>query len=185
MQGVLVQIMVRELRSHMQHCCYCLVSQCVQHFTSPWTTPRQTSLSFTISQNLLKLMYIESLMQSNHLVLCCPLLLLPSIFPNIRIFSNESVFRVKWPKYWSFSISSSNKYSGLISFRIDQFDLLAVQGILKNLLQHQNLKASILGHSAFLMVRLTFVEYLTSGKTIVVIIRTLVSKVMCLFVIVS
>ena len=112
----------------------------------------QTSLSFTISQSLLKFMSIESAMLSNHLILCCLLLLLPSVFPSITIFSNESTLRIRWPKYWScsFSINPSNENSGLISFRIDQFDLLAVQGNLKSLLQDHNLKASILQHSAFL-----------------------------------
>ena len=110
---------------------------CVQLFVTPWTAARQASLSITNSQSLLKLMPIESVIPSNHLVLCHPLLLLPSIFPSIRVFSNESV-RITWPKYWSFSfsISPSNEYSGLISFRMDWFDLLAVQGTLKSLLQH-------------------------------------------------
>ena len=111
----------------------------VQLFAIPWTAARQASLSFTISWSLLKLMSIESVMPCNHLVLCCPLLLLPSIFPSIRVFSNESVLRIRWPKYWSFSFSTSpsNEYSGLISFRMDWLDLLAVQGTLKSLLQHQ------------------------------------------------
>ena len=113
---------------------------------TPWATACQVSLSFTISWSLLKLMSIESVMPSNHLVFCSPLLLLPSIFPSIGVFSSESVFLIRWPKYWSFSfsISPSNEYSGLISFRIDWFDLLTVQGTLKSLLQHHNLKASIL-----------------------------------------
>ena len=112
---------------------------CVQLFATPWTATRQASLSFIISPSLLKLMSIESLMPSNHLILCCPLLLLPSIFPSIRVFSNESVLHIRWPKYWSFSfsISPSNEYSGLISFRIDWLDFLAVQGTLKSLLQHR------------------------------------------------
>ena len=116
---------------------------CVWFFATPWTAARQASLSFTISQSLLKLMSIESMMPSNHFILCCPLLLLPLIFPSIRVFSNESALRIKWPKYWSFSfsISLSNEYSGLISFRTD---LLAVQGTLKSLFQHHNSKASIL-----------------------------------------
>ena len=115
-------------------------------FAISWTAARQASLSITISQSLLKLMSIESVMPSNHLILHHPLLLLPSNFPTIRVFSNESVLRIMWPKFWSFSfsISPSNEYSGLISFRIDWFNLLAVQGILKNLLQHHSLKASIL-----------------------------------------
>ena len=121
---------------------------------TPWTAARQASLSFTIAQSLLKLMSIELLIPSSHLVLCCPLLLLPSIFPNIMVFSNESVLHFRWPKYWSFSfsISPSNEYSGLISFRIDLFALLAVQGPLKSLLRHQGSKASILWCSAFFMV---------------------------------
>ena len=127
---------------------------------------RQASLSFTISQSLLKLMSIESVVPSSHLVLCCPLLLLPSIFPRINVFSNESALCIRWPKYWSFSfsISSSNEYSGLISFRIDWFDLLSVQGTLKSLLQHHSSKASILWCSAFFMVRLSH-PYMTTGKT--------------------
>ena len=107
---------------------------------APWTAACQTSLSFTISQSLLKLMYIESVMQSNHLILFCPLLLLPSIFPSVRVFSSESALCIRWPKYWSFSFSirPSNEYSGLISFRIDWFDLLVVQGTLESLLQHHS-----------------------------------------------
>ena len=115
-------------------------------FATPWPAARQTSLSITNSQSMLKLMSIESVMPSNHLILCHPLLLPPSLFPSIRVFSNESVLHIRWPKYWSFSfsISPSNEYSGLISFRIDWFDLLAVQGTLKSLLQHHSSKASIL-----------------------------------------
>ena len=114
----------------------------------------QASLSFTISWSLLKLVSTESVMLSNYLILCCPLLLLPSIFPSIRIFSNESVVCIRWPKYWSFSISPSSEYSRLISFRIDWFDFLAVQGTLKNFLQHHSSKALILWHSSFFMVQL-------------------------------
>ena len=123
----------------------------------PWTAARQASLSITNSPSLLKLMYIELVMPSNHLILCHPLLLLPSTFPSIRVFSNESVLHVKWPKYWSFSfsISSSNEYSGLISFRMEWLDLLAVQGTLKSLLQHHSLKTSILWLSAFFIVQLS------------------------------
>ena len=123
---------------------------------NPIDCSSQTSLSFIISQSMLKLKSIESMMPSNHLILCCPLLFLPSIFPIIRVFSNESVLHIRWPEYWSstFSISPSNDYSGLIYFRIDWFDLLAVQGTLKNLLQHHSLKASILWHPAFFMVQL-------------------------------
>ena len=125
-------------------------------------------------------MSIESVMPSNHLILCCPLLL-PSIFPSIRVFFNESALRISWPKYWSFSfsISASNEHSGLISFRTDWFDLLAVQGTLKSLLQHHSLKASILQNSAFFMVQLSH-PYMTTGKTIALIIWILVHKVMSL-----
>ena len=122
---------------------------CVWIFVTPWTAAHQASLSFTISRSLLRLMSIELVMPSNHLNLCQPLLFLPSIFPNIRIFSSESALRIWWPEYWSFSISPSNEYSGLISFRTDWLDLLAVQVSLKSLLQHHNSKASILGCSAF------------------------------------
>ena len=118
---------------------------CVWLFATPWTAARQVSLSFTVSRSLFKLMSIESVMPSNHLILCHPLLLLPSVFPSIRIFSNESALHIRWPQYWnfSFSISLFNEYSGLISFRMDWFEFLAVQGILKSLLQHHSLKASI------------------------------------------
>ena len=124
----------------------------VQLFETPWTASRQVSLSITNSKSLLKLTSIESVMPSNHLILCHPLLLPPSIFPSIRVFSNESALRIRWPMYWSFSfnISPSNEYSGLISFRIDWLDLLAVQGTLNSLLQHHSSKASIVLHSAFL-----------------------------------
>ena len=134
------------------------------------------------SQSLLKLMSIESVMPSNHLILCRLLLLLPSIFPSIRVFSNGSVLHIRWPKYWSFnfSISSFNEYSGLISFRIDWFDLLAVQGTLKSLLQHHSSKESILQCSAFFMVQLSH-SYMTTGKIIALTRRTFVSKVMSLF----
>ena len=126
-------------------------------FMTPWTGAHQASLSSAISQSLLKLMFIKSVMPSNHLILWHPLLLPPSIFPSIRIFSNESVLYIRWPKYWSFSfnISLSNEYPGLISFRMDWLDLLAVQGTLKSLLQHHSSKASILWHSAFFMVQLS------------------------------
>ena len=126
----------------------------IRLFTTPWTAACQASLSITNSRSLLKLMSIELVMPSNHLILCCPLLLLPSIFPSIRFFSNESVLRIWWPKYWSFSfnISPSNEYSGLISFRMDWLDRLAVQGTLKSLLQHHSSKASIFRVSAFFIV---------------------------------
>ena len=141
----------------------------------------QASLSITNSWSLLKLMSIESVMPSNHLILCCPLLLLPSIFPNIRVFSSESVLQIRWPKYWSFnfSISPSNEYSGLISFRIDWFDHLVVQGILKSLLQHHSSKASVLQCSVFFIVQLSH-PYMATGKTIALTRQTFVSKVMSL-----
>ena len=137
-------------------------------FETPWTAAHQVSLSITSSRSLLKLMSIESMMPSNHLTLCHPLLLLPSIFPSIRVFSNESVLCIRWPKYWSFrfSINPSNEYSGLISFRMDWLNLLAVQGTLKSRLQHHSSKASILQHSAFSIVQLSH-PYMTTGKTIV------------------
>ena len=154
---------------------------------NPMTAGHQASLSITISWSLLKLMSIESVMPSNHLILCCPLLLLPSIFCSIRVFSSELVLRIRWPKYWSFSfsISPSNEYSGLISFRMDWFDLLAVQGTLKSL-QHHSSKASILQCSAFFMVQLSYpltymtLTYMTTGKTIALTVLTFVSKVICL-----
>ena len=138
----------------------------VQLFVTPWAAARQVSLSITNSRNLLKLMSIESVMPSNHLILCRPLLLLPSIFSSIRVFSNESVLRIGWTKYWSFSfsISPSNEYSGLIFFRMDWLDLLAVQGTLKNLLQYHRSKASICRCSAFVIVQLSH-PYMTTGKT--------------------
>ena len=148
-----------------------LLSQ-VWLFVIPWTPARQASLSFTISQSLLKLMSIESVMPSNHLILCHPLLLLLSVFPSIRVFSNESVLRIRWTMYWGFSISPSNEYSGLISFRIYWFDILTVQGTLKSLLQHHSSKASILQHSAFVMVQLS-PPYVTTGKTVSLTIWTL------------
>ena len=134
-------------------------------FVTPWTATCQASLSFTISQSLLKLMSIESVMPSNLLVLCYPLLLLPSIFPSIRVFSNELTLCIRQTKYWSFSfiISPSNEHSGLISFRIDWFDLLAVHGTLKSFLQHLSSKASILWRSTFFMVQLSH-SYMTTGK---------------------
>ena len=139
----------------------------VQLFANPWTAVHQASLSITNSQSLLKLMSIKSVIPSNHLILCRPLLLLPSILSSIKVFSNESVLCIRWPKYWSFSfhISPSNKYSGLISFRMDWLDTLAVQGTLKSLLQHYSLKVSILQHSAIFIVQLSY-PYMTTGKTI-------------------
>ena len=132
----------------------------VQLFATPWTAARQASLSITNSWSLLKLMSIKSVMPSHHFILCHPLLLLPSIFPSIRVFSNESALHIMWPKYWSFSfnISPSNEHPGLISFRMDWLDLLAVLGTLKSLLQHHSSKASILQCSAFFIVQLTSVH---------------------------
>ena len=151
----------------------------VRLFATPWTEAHQSSLSITNSRNLLKLMSIESVMPSNHLILCRPLLP-PSVFPSIRIFSNESVLCVRWPKYWSFSfsISPSNEYSGQSFLRMDS-DLLAVQGTLKSLLQHHSSKASTLQRSAFFIVQLSH-PYMTSGKTIALTRQTLVGKVMSL-----
>ena len=148
---------------------------------TPWTAACQASLSITNSHSLLKLMSVESTMPSNHLILCHPLLVLPSIFPSITVFSKESVLRIRWPKYWSFSfsLSPSNEYSGLISFRIDWFDLLAVQGILRSLLQHHSSKASVLQHSAFFMVQLSH-PYRTTRKTIALTTWTFVNKEMSL-----
>ena len=149
-------------------------------FATPWTTAHQAFLSFIISWSLLKLMSIELVMPSNHLVLCCPLLLLPSIFPSIRVFSNELALCIRWPKYWSFNISPSNEYSGLISFRIDWFYLFAVQGkTLKSLLQYHSSKASILWCSVFFMVQLSH-PYMTTGKILALTIRTFVDKLMSL-----
>ena len=147
----------------------------------PWTAARQASLYITNSQSLLKLISIESVMPSNHLILCCPLILLPSIFPSIRIFSNESPLHIRWPKDWSFSlnISPSNEYLGLVSFRMDWLDLLAVQGTLKSLLQHHSSKTPILQCSAFFIVQLLH-PYMTTGKTIALTRRTFVGKVMSL-----
>ena len=154
----------------------------VRLFATPWTAPRQASLSITNYRRLLKLISIMSVIPSNHLILCHPLLLQPSTFPSIRVFSNESVLRIRWPKYWnlSFSTSISNEYSGLISFRMDWLDLIVVQGTLKSLLQHHNSKASILWHSAFFIVQ-TSLPYMTTGKTIALTRWTFVCKIMFLF----
>ena len=153
----------------------------VQLFVIPWIAARQASLSITSSRSLPKLMSIELVMPSSHLILCLPLLLLPPVPPSIRIFSNESTLRMRWPKYWSFSfsISPSNEHPGLISFRMDWLDLLAVQGTLKSLLQHHSSKASILQRSAFFTVQLSH-PYMTTGKTIALTRWTLVGKVMSL-----
>ena len=152
---------------------------CVQLFATPWTVAHQGSLSFTISQSLLILMSIKSVMPSNHLILCCSLFLLPSIFPSIRIFPSESALHIRWPKCssYSFSISPSNEYSGLTSFRIDWFDFLAVHGILKSLLQHHSSKTSILQCSAFFIVQLSH-PYMTTGKTVALTIWIFIVKVM-------
>ena len=162
---------------------YLLVSSvqslsCVWLFVTPRTEEHQASLSITNSRSLLKLMSIESVMPSSHLIPCRPFLLLPSIFPSIRVFSSESVHCIRWPNYWSFSfsISPSNEYTGLISFRIDCLDLLAVQGNLKSLLQHHSSKASVLWRSAFFIVQLSH-PYMTPGKTIALTGRTSVGKV--------
>ena len=168
------------------HCCTgsFLLVQLLSHVrlvVTPWTIAHQASLSFTISQSLLKLMSTESMMPSNHLILCHPLLFLSSIFHSIRVFSNELALCIGWPMYWSFSFSISpyNEYSGLISFRIYYFDLLAVQRTLKSLFQHHSSKASILWHSAFFTVQVSY-PYMTTGKTIALTIWTLVCKVMSL-----
>ena len=162
-------------------CQLAIVVQSLSHvwlFMTPWTAVHQAFLFFTISQNLLKLMFIELVMLSNNFIFCWPFILLPSIFPSIRVFSNESAPWIRWPKYWSFSfnISPSNECSGLISFRMDWLDLLAVQGNLKSLLQHHSSKASILWPSAFLLVQLLH-PYMTMGKTIAL---TMVGKVLSL-----
>ena len=148
---------------------------------NPWTAARQAYLSITNSRSLLKLMSIKSVKPPNHLILCHPLLLLSSILPSIRVFSNESVLRIRWPKYWnfSFSISPSNEYSELLSFRMHWLDLLAVQGTLKSLLQHLSSKVWILCHSAFFMVHFSQ-PYMTTGKTIALTRQTFVDKVMSL-----
>ena len=150
-------------------------------FASPWTAAHQASLSITNSWSLLRLMSIKSVMPSNHLILCRPLLLPPSIFPSIRIFSSESVLHIRWPKYWSFSFSISpyNEYSKLISFRMDWLDLLVVQGTLKSLLQHHSSKASILRHSVLFLVQLSHPS-MTTGNTIALTRWTFVDKVMSL-----
>ena len=165
----------------MKHMSLLFSCSVVSDSATPWTAERQTSLSFTISKSLLKLMSVESVMPSNHIMLCCPLLLLPSIFPSIRVFSNESALHIRCPKYWSISlsISPSNEHPGLISSRMDWLDLRVVQGTLKSLLQHHSSKASILWCSAFFMVQLSHL-YMTTGKSIALTIPTFVSKVMSL-----
>jgi len=150
---------------------------CIRLFVGTWTAAHQAFLSITLSRSLLKLISIESMVTSNHLILCHPLLLPPSIFPSIRAFSNESVLCIRCPKYWSFSISPSNEYLGLIFFRIDWFDLLGVQVTLTSLFQHHSSKASILWHSALVMVQFSH-PYMTIGKTIALTKWTFVGKVM-------
>ena len=162
--------MDRTLLSYEKNYTGIVVVQLLTHvwlFTTPWTAARQASLSFTISPSLLKLMSIELMMPSNHLVLCCPLLLLPSIFPSIKGFSNESDLHIMWPKYWSFSFSSrpSKEYSELISFRMDWLDLLAVQWTVNRLLQHQSLKASGVWCSAFFMGQFSHPSMTTENST--------------------
>ena len=149
----------------------------VQLFATPWTAACQASLSITNFQSLLTLMSIKSVIPSKHLILCYSLFLLSSIFPSIRVFSNELILHIRCPKYWSFSISTFNEYSGLISFRIDWFHLLAAQGTLKSFLQHHSSKASILWRSAFFMVQLSY-SYMTIGRTIALTGQTFVGKVM-------
>ena len=153
----------------------------VQLLVTPWTAACQASLSISNSRSLLKLTSIESVLPSNHLTLCHPLLLSPLIFPSIRVFSNESAIHIRWPKYWSFSfkISPSNEHSGLTSFRMDWVDLLAVQGTLKSLLQHHSSKASILWHSVFFTVQISH-PYMATGKTVALTRWTFVGKVMSL-----
>ena len=153
----------------------------VRLFATPWTTARQASRSITNSRSLPKLMSIKLVMPSNHLILYSALLLLPSVFPSIRVFSNESALRIRWPKYWSFSVNigPSNEHSGLISFRMDWLDLLTVQGTLKSLLQHHSSKASILRRSAFFTVQLSH-PYMTTVKTITLTRHTFVGEVMSL-----
>ena len=160
---------------------WCSVTRSCPTLRDPWTAARRASPSLTVSRSLPKLMSIKSLMPANHLILYCPLLLLPSIIPSSRIISNESAVHIRWPNSssFNFSISLSNEYSGLISFKIDWFDLLAVQGILRSLLQHRNSKTSIFWHSAFFMVQLSH-PYMTTGKTMALTIWTFVGKMMSL-----
>ena len=161
------------------YCLFYISDQLLSHvrlFATPWIAAHQASLSITISRSSLKLTSIESVTPSSHLILCHPLFLLPPIPPSIRVFSNESTLRMRWPKYWSFSFSNipSKEHPGLISFRMDLLDLLAAQGTLKSLLQHHSSKASILRHSAFFTVQLSH-PYMTTGKTIA-LIRLLLAK---------
>ena len=166
-----------ETKANTFHTQLLLFSCWVWLFATPWTAARQASLSFTITRSFLRLISVESVMPSNHLILCHLLFLLPSLFPSIRVFSNESALRLRWPKHWSFSfsISPSNEYSGMIFFRMDWLDLLAVQGTLKSLLQHHSSKASILWPSAFFIVQLSH-PYITAGKIIALTRQTLLTK---------
>ena len=154
----------------------CSIPKSVQLFMTPWTVVHSAPLSSIVSWGLIRLVFIELVMLSEYLIIC-PFLLLPSIFPIIRVFSYDLALRIRWPKYWSLRIRPSNEYSGLISFRIDWFDLLAVQGILKSLLQHHNLKVSVLWCSAFFKVQLSHL-YMTAGETATLTILTFVAKVM-------
>ena len=165
----------------LRHSVQCSLFSCIQLFVTPWTAACQASLSITNSQSLLKLMSIEPVMPPNRLILSHPLLLLPSIFPSIRVFSNESVLHIRWPKYWSFSfnISPPNEYYGLISFRIDWFELLAVHGTLKSLLQHYSSKTSFLQCSTFFIGQLSH-PYMTTGETMALTRWPFVSKVISL-----
>ena len=169
------------MKECVHYCCCCSAAQLWPLFVTPWIAARQASLSFTNSRSLLKLMSIELMMSSNHLILCHLLLFQPSILPIMRVFSNELAFYIRWPSHWSFSISPSNDYSGMISFRIDWFDL-AVQGTLKSLLQHHSLKASIFQYSAFLMVQLSH-PYMSTGKVMVLTIWILAVKLCLCFLI--
>ena len=170
--------MEKETYTHVQFSSVQSLS-CVQLFATPWTAAHQASLSLTNSQSLLKLMSIKSVMPFNHLILCRPLRLLPSILPSTRVFSSESILSIRWPKYCSFSISPSSEYSGLISCRMDWLDLLAVQGTLKSPFQHHSSKASILQHSAFFTIQLSY-PYMTTGENIALTRWTFVNKVMSL-----
>ena len=166
---------------HENNCCCCSVTKSCPTLCHPMDCSSPGLPFFTVSRSLFRSMSSESVMPSSHLILCCPFLLLPSIFPSIRVFSNESALRIRWPKYWSFSfsISASSEYSELISFRMDWLDLLAAQGTLRSLLQHHNSKASVLWCSAFFTVHLSHL-YMTTGKTIALTRGTFVRKVTCL-----
>ena len=172
---------IKKQRYHFRFSPVQLLSH-VRLFATPWTAARQASLSITDSWSLLTLMSIELVMPSNHLILCHPVLLLSAILSSIRVFPNESILHIRWSKFWSFSfsISPANEYSGLISFRMDWLDLLAVQGTLKSLLQHHSSKSSLLLHPAFLIVQLSH-PYVTTGKTITLTIRAFVNKVVSAF----